>query len=779
MALVVIALAWLTSIASVALWSLPFWVVPACTLVCCPATLLLRRKHDAVVVAAAALIALFGAARFQQWQSGPAPSLAHFIARSVVVDGTVVSEPDPGDTSTSYNVRIDRIETPGYSGPTSGTVRLTVGQYERYLPGDRVRITGALEPAPIFDGFDYREYLARHGIVGSISRPAVTVVARGNNWNPERLATRFRLALDDSLQRSLPEPEAALAGGIAFGRDSNLSDEVYGTFRDTGLAHIVAVSGSNVTLVMAVVFVLCVRAIGRRGALLPAALTVVAYLFVAGLSASVVRAGLMALVYLAGAYLGRQQASLAALGAAAIAMTLVQPSAALDVGFQLSLAATAGLIVFGPWIRYGVRQYLLTRRLRRLVPDSAVQVVALTTSATLATLPVAWVNFGRVSLVGPLANVVVEPIFVAAFWLSAACAILGAAWQPAGWAAGLAAYYPLSFMTWFARNLASLPGAAIDVPGFSGTAAFLAFAGLCAVGWPAYRYLVPDDSVEPGREGMPRRARGFALAGGAACLALIAVPVSLLPIRGPGELRMTVLNVGQGDAVLFTTPSGRQILVDGGASGIQLARELGAVLPHWARTLDVVFVTLPQEEHAGAIPGLFNRFHVARTLEGGASAETEGFARYTNLATNRQIVRAGNHYDIDGVRFDVLSPQEPGSPAAVNDGAVVLLVTYGSTTFILPSNASVKSQQQMMAARSVVANVLVVPHHGANKTDVPFIDAVSSQLAVVPSGSGKFAAGVAPAVLDALRGVPVLSTSEHGRVLVASDGQALAFQTQR
>src|SRR6185312_3213398 len=199
--------------------------------------------------------------------------------------------------------------------------------------------------------------------------------------------------------------EASLAGGIAFGRDGNLSEQVYGTFRDTGLAHIVAVSGSNVALVMAVVFFLFVRTLGRRAALLPAALTVVAYIFVAGLSASVMRAGLMALVYLAGAYLGRQQAALAALGAAAIAMTFVQPSAALDLGFQLSLAATAGLIVFGPWIRFALESGAARAGLSR-IPGLLVRVTSLSLAASLATMPIVWVNFGRISLISPFANIV-------------------------------------------------------------------------------------------------------------------------------------------------------------------------------------------------------------------------------------------------------------------------------------------------------------------------------------------------------------------------------------
>ena len=777
MALVVITIAWIGAIAAVALWALPPWAVPACLAAASPATLLLRGRRDAIVLAAAALLALAGATRFDLWRGGAAPDLAHFLARSVTVEGIIASEPDPGETIAAYEVSAHRIETFGYAGATSGLVRIAVDQYARYLPGDHVRLRGPLQPAPVFKDFNYRSYLARRGVVGVMANPEVTLIERGQEWSPARMAARLRLALDSGLQRSLPEPEASLAGGIAFGRDGNLPQELYDAFRDTGLAHIVAVSGANVTLVMAVVFLLAVRAVGRRLALFPAALTVVAYLFVAGLSASVVRAGIMAIVYLAGTYLGRQQSALAALGAAVIVMTMAQPGAALDLGFQLSLAATAGLIAFGPWLRYAIARALRGSRAGSFVPGVAIQAAALTLSATLATMPITWVNFGRVSLIGPLANVVIEPVFVLAFWLSAATAALGAAWQPAGWFVGLAAYYPLTFMTWFARSAAAIPGAAIDVPRANGTTAFLAFVAVCAVGWPAYRYL-PPEMVPLHHLPRPRRVLRMAVAAGAvSCIALVALPVSLLPLRGPGELQMAVLDVGQGDAVLFTTPSGRHVLVDGGPSGIQLSRELGAVLPHWSRSIDALFVTLPQDEHAGALPEAIRRFDVGRVFDAGNGAARVALPGGA-AGPGPTALRAGGNYELDGVHFEVLWPGTTAG-TATNDNALVLAVTYGQTRFILASNLSAKSQQALTASAIVSADVLVVPHHGANKTDAPFIATVQPALAVIPRGTGRFVPGVAADVSAALAGAMVLRTDRDGRLLVASDGRSIAFETQR
>ena len=563
MTLVVAALAWLASIAAVALWGMPSWLVGALVACFVPLTWLLRGRQWAGLVAILALVSLVGGARFASWDHREPPSLAGFVGQEVVLDGVVESEPVPAATTTAFVVRVEQIETDGRSVTAEGKLRASLAQYTDYLPGTRLRLSGVLDDPPVFADFDYRSYLARQGIVATMYLPTVDVVAGPSRWSATRNIMEARLALDRALQRALPEPEAALAGGIAFGRDGAMPDDLYGDFRDVGLAHIVAVSGSNVSLVAALTFALFTWLVGRRFAMIPAAVSVLGYLAVAGLSGSVTRAGIMAMVYLLGAFLGRQRSALAALGAAVIVMTLYQPGAARDVGFQLSLAATAGLIVFGPWIRAWLA--VGTNRLRaHWLPQPVIEVAALSASATFATLPLVWINFGRVSVIGPLANILIEPLFVVVFWLSMATAIAGLVWGPAGWALGLAAYYPLSFITWFARDAANIPFAAVDVPAGNGSVALVAYGGLCAVGWLAYRRYAPTASITSTAGPAPRLSRTYVAVAAAGVLGCAVIPVSLWPLRGPGELSVDVLNVSSGDALLVTTPSGRHVLVDGG-----------------------------------------------------------------------------------------------------------------------------------------------------------------------------------------------------------------------
>ncbi|HKS92175.1 MAG TPA: ComEC/Rec2 family competence protein, partial [Tepidiformaceae bacterium] len=487
MTLILLAAGWLAGIAAVALWDSPWWTGASLIAGCIAGVAAWRGPRGIATIGAAMVVAaLAGGFLFARWDGRGTPDAAGYLGRTVTFAGTMATEPDTGDTSASYVVNVRQVRTRAGWVETAGRIRVSLGQYTRYLPGDQVQLTGKLEAAPVFDDFDYRAYLARQDIVGTMYRPNVVLTAAASSTSFHAVVARARLRLDGALQRALPEPVASLADGIAFGRDGGMPDDLYADFRATGLAHIVAVSGSNVSVLGALAFALLIPVMGRRWAVLPAGLLVATYVVMAGASASVVRAGIMAAILLVGEWIGRPQSGLPGLAGAIVVMTAVQPSAALDVGFQLSVAATAGLIAFGPWVRY-----LLERWVRRgwglVLPAWSIEAAAITLAATSATLPLLWVNFGRVSLVSPLANVIVTPAVLLALPLAMATAVAGAISAPFGWLLGLVTYYPVAFVISVARGLASVPGASIATPGVNGTVAAIAMLALGAAGWLCYR----------------------------------------------------------------------------------------------------------------------------------------------------------------------------------------------------------------------------------------------------------------------------------------------------
>ena len=775
--LVVLGAGWLCGLVAVAAFGAPWWMGAAWLAAIAPAVRLQGGISWRLIGSAAGCAAIAGALMVNGLRIEP-PPLAGYLGEEVEILGTIISEPDPGRVSTSYDVEVHQMSVAGKVLVEAGVVRATLHQYARHLPGDRVSLRGKLTEAPVFDGFDYRSYLQNRGIWATMLYPSVEVVAEGGS-TPGRELSRIRLALDRSLQRSLPEPEASLAAGIAFGRDGNLSMERKEAFNTSGLRHLVAVSGSNISLVAGMTVAIAVPVVGRKWAWIPAGLTIAVYLLVAGFAPSVVRAGIMAWILLLGGIIGRPQSGLPALAAALILMTAFDPRNALDAGFQLSMAATAGLLTVAPWLAHWFERG--TARLGPLVPPRwATEIAALSVAASLATAPIMWAQFGQLSLVSPLANVIVQPALLVAFWLSLLASVAGLQSDAFGWLVGLAAYYPLAFIDNVATIAASLPLAAIEVGRASPIAATLVMFPMAVAAGFGYRFLPPPGTPKPVLDRRRERSGRLIASATAGAFALAVIPISLMPMGGGGNLRLDFLAIGQGDAILVTTPGGYQLLIDGGPSGIDLSRELSAVLPHWDRHIDAALLSHPQEDHIGGLPEFLQRFAVDTVYTSGHPNRTRTFTEFERTAAERMsTLSAGRSFEVDGVVFEVLWPDATDSRTNLNDLSLVLRLTYGEVTILLTGDIEGPVQRQLMRDYALQADVLKVPHHGSRTSDLAFLAFVEPQVAIIQAGlNNRFGHPHEP-VLEALAGSLILRTDTNGTVTVTTDGSAIRVRSER
>ena len=776
MTLIVIGIGWVTGLVAVGTFGAPWWMGAAWILVAVPAFKLVVPSSASYPVAVVSIACALAGGWLLDRAALEEPAWLALAGKDVTLTGKVISEPDRGTTTTGYVVGVTAVEAGGVAFH-GGQVLVFFLQYAEYLPGDRITVEGELDLPPRFEGFDYQSYLASRGIWATMLRPRVVEDEPGGA-SLRRWLTDTRLKLDRSLQRALPEQEASLGAGIAFGRDDGLSMEAKQQYNRSGLRHLVAVSGSNVALVTMLTYALAIPTVGRKWAWLPAVLTIAAYLGAAGLSPSVLRAGLMACVLLAGSVIGRPQSGLPALFGAVIAMTAFQPRLALEPGFQLSATATAALITLSPWIRHTLLS--ATSRSRWLAaPVWACDAVALTTAASVGTLPVMWVTFGEISLVSPLANLVVQPVFAFAFWASISTAALGLVSREAGEFAGLVAYYPLALIGECASIFSSQSFATVSAPSIAVEFATGTYVLLAAIAILAYRFVpAPLEELPRIRSGRQFATR-LVLAGSAGALALAVIPVSLLSRHGPGELVVAFLDIGQGDAVLITTPRGNQILIDGGPSGVVLARELGEVMPHWDRRLDAIVLTHPQEDHMAGFPEILNRMRVGVTYTNGIGNDTSAFREFRFRANNFRELSAGDRFELDGVKFEVVWPPPGFEDDDLNNTSLVIRLTYEDVTFLFTGDSEAVVHEQLVQSAVLQADILKVPHHGSKTTEAWFFDAVSPSVAVISVGSDNRFGHPHPDTLAALAGVRTFRTDVSGRVTVRTDGDRVAVATER
>jgi competence protein ComEC len=272
-------------------------------------------------------------------------------------------------------------------------------------------------------------------------------------------------------------------------------------------------------------------------------------------------------------------------------------------------------------------------------------------------------------------------------------------------------------------------------------------------------------------------------------MAVVALLIWLaLAGRPDGRLHLYFLDVGQGDGIFIQTPSGRQVLIDGGSDPAVLLGELGAVMPYWDRSLDLLVLTHPDGDHMAAQVELPRRMGVAQAVDTAASqAGDDGEPWRTSLAAAgipAALIHAGGWLDLgDGVALWALWPPAGGVAGenADNENSLVLKLVYGDFSALLTGDAGLPSEATLAGQGAPLqATVLKVGHHGSNtSTGAVFVQAVNPWLAVIQVGADNRYGHPAPEVLATLDGRTVLRNDLHGRVHLWSDGRRMWLATEQ
>lgn len=423
-----------------------------------------RRRAVLLIVlcTAGAAFAVYAATwHFAYW---PAASLA---GKTAQVRGVVTDAPVTSGQTVYYLVKADTVAVNGKVMACGLTLRVKT-QESGIAPFSRVTFTAALSlPADgAASGFDSRQYYRSKDVYLFAAPQGTVQTAAASGFHPYVLAIRLRQLLSTRLQTRVGGIWGALSSGILIGDVSALPTWVKGDFTAAGISHILAVSGTQISLIMqALLWLFAGLRLPRRLSALSTAAVVLGFMAVTGFSPSVNRAGVMSLLYLGGLMLGREAEALNSLGASVLVLCLLNPFAAMDTGLLLSFAATLGLVLVSGgcmrWVGVGIKR--LPERAGRLLHMPAA-VLCETVGATVFTLPVILLTFRQISLVTFFSNVLEVPVSLLATLLSAVVSLL-----PGGWLVGwlvtpmaLLLRLCCAVMIGYAHWLADLPFASVS-----------------------------------------------------------------------------------------------------------------------------------------------------------------------------------------------------------------------------------------------------------------------------------------------------------------------------
>jgi competence protein ComEC len=539
-----------------------------------------------------------------------------------------------------------------------------------------------------------------------------------------------------------------------------------------GVIHLLVVSGTQVSIILASVLALC-GYFGLSGTprLITVTLANLIFAVMVGAGPSIVRAAVMCEAALIAKAFERENDFYNSIAISAFVLLVLNPLNLFDIGFQLSFMATWALFYVAPAIEEKIVKY---------VPVCLSGMVAISIAPTIATTPIIFYNFGQVSFVSIISNFLIVPWVEITVILGFVSTLTGLLFLPI-------AYVLKNTLTLI---LAILNGIVFLFSGFPFACKYFAPPGLLVI---LIYYIILVGGIETMRGRLkidPCKAAAVILA--LLCIALLSWGSS----HAAGDLVVTFIDVGQGDSILIESPSGQKALIDGGGrqetvSSRSIKKEdpvgKSIIVPFLRKKgigkLDLVILTHPHDDHVAGLPYVLEKIKVDMVLDSGQPHTSRGYYRFLKLIEQKKIpyklARAGQVVDLGaGVKGYILHPSQPlisGTASDLNNNSIVIKLDYGKTTFLFMGDAGFEGEDRMLSkGYSLINDVLKVGHHGSmTSTSVKLLESVMPKYAVISVGAKNKFGHPTPETLRRLENfnVKVYRTDLDGAVIFRSDGE--------
>lgn len=697
------------------------------------------------------------------------------------------------EKSDGWSVALENVQLLNQSkAKLPGLVLLNAGVEKELapaLPGQRIRVSGRLdlpEPPGNPHQFDYAAYLQSRGIAATIYVPThymldISEPEEGLTASQTflRAIAMFRAWSYSQIDRFIGGQWQPLMRSLLFGDTHLLDESLKEMMSRTGLAHLMAVSGQHAAFISLLVFVV-LRMIGApwKVTWIVTAVTVWAFAILVGMQPPVIRAAILTTA-LASAYLiGRDPDPLNSLALSALIVLIHNPHALYKADLQLSYMCVLSIILLRPglsrWLMLNTENVPSRQRRRNLAFNKWIGLpLVFSFASQIGLVPLLSWHFHLFPVIGFLANIIMVPLSGLIVMAGFLTIFTGAILPPIGAVLGFACKYFLIAFEGLARGFSSVPYASIPLPPMPSWAIgayFLILFSGC--------YIV--SARAPGEVEKTKWRLAIHLA------ALVSLIVWLAVLNAPrSELAVRMLDVGQGDSILIQSPSGQNILVDGGPEQAGKYAVVAFLRAHGISRLNAVVATHPDSDHIGGLIDVLQDFPVDLFVMSPTFKRTETIAELESVIRSKSIptkmVARGDILDgLSQCQITVLNPQS-NSFAEDNDLSIVLRLDHGENSFLLTGDASEWAEADMLSASiDLDCDVLKAGHHGArSSSSMPFVHAVSPELVLVSVGRDNRYGHPHEEALERFQREKgrVLRTDQQGAISILSDGENLRAMT--
>ncbi|MBU4463075.1 MAG: DNA internalization-related competence protein ComEC/Rec2 [Proteobacteria bacterium] len=750
----------------------------------------------------------FGYLLIQPWVAPRFPSnhITHFTDNHRwKIIGVVDKNPATYNNRLKIILRVETLGRDNRSFPVTGKIRVTVTKpFPDIFVGDRLSLIGKIRSIRNFNnpgGFNYRRYMAFKKIWGSAYVPGKRVVILNRNSDPgiNAIIEKVRNRISDLIDSTGEGNPQGILKALIVGDKTGIAKDIGAAFNRAGVGHILAISGLHIGIIAAASFIFFRKLLSysklflwnawtKKGAAILSLFPVILYGLISGMSPSTQRAVIMATVFLMTFLFEREHDPINTLAIAAMIILIVHPPSLFSISFQLSFFAVLS-IIYGWLLRYMkstgnkgmIKKGWGIRILERLFSFALVSFFAI-----LGTLPLVMFYFNQISLVGIVANFLIVPI-------------IGFVVVPLGLISVL--LYPLSIFG-VSICIKASAGVLAHTLGIVHYIAELPFAAIKTVTPNFFEiccyYILAWAILNLKGIGLRRRTAIIA-----AAFVIFAGSVDTCYWAynrfWRNDLRVTIIDVGQGSCALVELPGGRCFLIDGGGFSDNSIFDVGEriVAPFlWRKkikTIDTIILSHPNADHLNGLLYIARHFNVKRLWCNSDSADINSYREFMEIIKKNRIKTVAfkdmpRTYEINGTRLKILYPprdyideRKNEKQRNFNNNSLVIKVSFGSKSILFPGDIMACAERDIIATHGdeLKSTVLIAPHHGSKTSGTAmFLEKIKPEIVIISSGWKNSFRFPNPSVLKRYNenGCRIFRTDKNGAVAISTDGRALKIK---